>query len=170
MRLRVEAQRAKIICRTKVVSVHHGAGRAEAVEASSNGGTTLYEADHVLSSMPLGALIAAMTPPAPAAVRQAAGSLRHRNLLVVALTVPAQAGFPYNWIYLPSGSTMVGRIQNYRSWSEDLVKEGFTALGMEYFLADGEPLWAQDDDQIIAFAVRELVASGLARSADVGEG
>jgi protoporphyrinogen oxidase len=164
---RVQARGAKVLCRAKVTSVQHEAGRVVAVGASSEGATTYYEVDHVMSSMPLGALVQALDPAAPPAVMAAAHSLRHRNLLVVALVVPERVGFPYNWVYLPAASTRVGRIQNYRRWSEDLVCDGLTALGLEYFLADSDPLWCRSDEDVKAFATEELIFSGLARPSDI---
>jgi protoporphyrinogen oxidase len=167
---RVQAHGAKVQCRANVTCLQHKAGRVVTVSASSQGTITEYEADHVLSSMPLGALVQALDPKAPPDVIAAARSLRHRNLLVVALVVPEYVGFSYNWIYLPSGSTRVGRIQNYRRWSDALVREGWTALGMEYFLADDDHLWNQDDDDIQEFAKQELISSGLAKACDIHEG
>jgi protoporphyrinogen oxidase len=167
---RVQAGGAKVLCGAKVTSVQHEAGRVVAVRASSHGGTTPRKVDHLLSSMPLGALVQALDPAAPPDVMAAARSLRHRNLLVVALVVPERVGFPYNWVYLPSPSTRVGRIQNYRRWSDDLVRDGLTALGLEYFLAEDDPLWKMSDEDVKAFAKRELVSSGLAKPDDLQEG
>ena len=106
-------------------------------------------ADHVVSSMPISALVRAMDPPAPAEVLAAADDLRYRDFLTVALVVPESAGFPDNWIYIHTPGVRVGRIQNFGSWSPYLVKDGRTCLGLEYFVSEGDDLWDGPDDDLI---------------------
>ncbi|MGY1642462.1 NAD(P)/FAD-dependent oxidoreductase [Geodermatophilus sp. SYSU D00703] len=118
-------------------------------------------ADHVISSMPLPELVLAMDPPAPPHVREAAEGLSHRDFLTVALVVPQEAGFPDNWIYIHSPEVRVGRIQNFGSWSPFLVKDGRTCLGLEYFVDEGDDVWAADDEALVELATRELVQLGL---------
>jgi hypothetical protein len=83
----------------------------------------------------------------------------------VALVVPASAGFPDNWIYIHETGVRVGRVQNFGSWSPQLVKDGFTCLGLEYFVSEGDDLWESSDDDLVALGMRELVRLGL-----VGDG
>lgn len=119
------------------------------------------DCDHIVSSMPIGELIAALDPPAPENVRAAAASLKHRDFLTVALVVPEHLAFPDNWIYIHSPHVRVGRVQNYGSWSPYMVKEGRTCLGLEYFVTEGDDLWTADDDWLVDFASRELEALSL---------
>jgi protoporphyrinogen oxidase len=136
--------------------VRHEDGRAVAVTAEASGNLVQLECDHVVSSMPLSELVRAMDPPAPAPVRAAADGLRYRDFLTVALVVPQQFSFPDNWIYIHDPSVLVGRIQNYGSWSPFLVKDGRTCLGMEYFINEGDPLWTASDADLVKLATREL--------------
>ncbi len=118
-------------------------------------------ARHVISSMPISALVMAMDPPAPAEVQAAAKGLGYRDFLTVALVVPESAGFPDNWIYVHSPEVRLGRIQNFGSWSPYLVKEGRTCLGLEYFVFEGDDLWASDDADLVELGKRELEKIGL---------
>jgi hypothetical protein len=59
------------------------------VVAESDGVTTEYPAEHVVSSMPFSLLLKAMDPPVPAEVQQAADDLAFRDFLSIALVVPA---------------------------------------------------------------------------------
>jgi protoporphyrinogen oxidase len=111
--------------------------------------------------MPLSLLAQAMDPPAPEAVRAAAGGLRYRDFLTVALVVPEAAGFPDNWIYIHSLDVKVGRIQNFGAWSPYLVQDGRTCLGMEYFVFAGDDTWNTSDAELIEQAKRELQILGL---------
>jgi protoporphyrinogen oxidase len=160
-REKVEAAGGKVRMHTWVSSIRHRDGRAIAVMASSEGGTTTYDVDSVVSSMPLSELVLAMDPPPPADVVAAAKGLRYRDFLTVALVVPERFSFPDNWIYIHSPGVRVGRIQNFGSWSPYLVKDGKTCLGLEYFVNEGDELWTATDDELVALGEREIAKLGL---------
>jgi protoporphyrinogen oxidase len=111
-----------------------------------------------------------MRPAPPEDVSRAARALRHRDFLTVALVVPAERAFPDNWIYIHEPGVRVGRIQNFGSWSPQLVRDGFTCLGMEYFVNEGDDLWAMADDDLVTMATAELEALGLAGRGVVSAG
>ena len=169
-REKVEAQGSKVMLRTPVTRIHHRDGRAVSVEAGAGGALTEYPCSHVVSSMPLSALIEAMDPPAPPEVRAAAHGLHYRDFLTVALVVPEAAGFPDNWIYVHSPDVRLGRIQNFGSWSPYLVKEGRTCLGLEYFVFEGDDLWDAPDDELVELGKRELETIGLVDASQVEAG
>jgi protoporphyrinogen oxidase len=64
----------------------------------------------------------------------------------------------------------VGRIQNFGSWSPYMVKDGRTCLGLEYFVFEGDELWASDDESLIAMATDELSRLGLVDGSEVERG
>ncbi len=112
--------------------------------------------------MPLPHLLRAMDPPVPAEVRAAADGLTFRDFLTVALVVPAEAGFPDNWIYIHSPEVRpLGRIQNFGAWSPYMVKDGRTCLGLEYFVFEGDDVWSLPDDDLVARATGDLEHLGL---------
>ncbi|MGH3042984.1 MAG: FAD-dependent oxidoreductase, partial [Gaiellaceae bacterium] len=130
-----------------------------------------YDATHVVSSMPIGLLLEAMDPPAPASVRAAAEGLTHRDFMTVALVVPEEDGFPDNWIYIHDPGVRVGRIQNYRSWSPWMVpRPDRTCIGLEYFCFEGDDLWAAGDERLVELAAAELERLGLAEAGQVEQG
>lgn len=139
------------------------------LEVVSVDGKTFVCSD-VISSMPINELVFTVSTELPAEVAEAAGRIRHRDFLTVALVVPHEFSFPDNWIYVHSPDVQVGRIQNYGSWSPYLIKEGRTCLGMEYFVSEGDELWDSSDDDLIAQATRELESLSLVRSGSVEVG
>jgi protoporphyrinogen oxidase len=73
--------------------------------------------------------------------------------------------FPDNWIYIHDPSVKVGRIQNYKNWSQHMVPDReMTCLGMEYFVFEGDSLWIMPDKDLVDLACREIVKLGLATS------
>ncbi|MGH9023755.1 MAG: NAD(P)/FAD-dependent oxidoreductase, partial [Acidimicrobiia bacterium] len=145
----VEAAGTKVLLSSRVVQITREGGQALSVVTESDGTRTAYSASHVISSMPLPALVLTMDPPAPPEVQKAARSLHFRDFLTVALVVPEACGFPDNWIYVHSPEVRLGRIQNFGSWSPYLVKEGRTCLGLEYFVNQGDELWDSSDEALI---------------------
>ena len=119
--------------------------------------------DHFISSMPISELIACMDPPAPEPIRAAAKRLRYRDFLIVTLILKRSDLFPDNWIYIHSPNVEVGRIQNFRSWSEHMLPDQTTSsIGMEYFCQEGDKLWTKDNATLIKQAASELEHLGLA--------
>jgi protoporphyrinogen oxidase len=168
----VEAAGTKVQLETAVTAIHHAGGRATSVTATTpEGGSTEYPASAVISSMPLGALVRAMDPPAPAEVLAAADGLSYRDFLAISLVVPA-AMVPWNdnWIYIHDASVKTMRIQNFGSWSPYLVKDGRNVLGLEYTVLEGDESWTASDEELIERGKRELGLLGLVDPAAVEAG
>ncbi len=128
---------------------------------SADGTLKSYRARHVISSAPIRALMDAMTP-APRS-RAAARALRYRDFIMVALVVDKPDLFPDNWIYIHDPNVKVGRIQNFRSWSPEMVPDdNLACLGLEYFCFEGDGLWTASDAELLGLARRELAHIGLA--------
>jgi protoporphyrinogen oxidase len=135
------------------------------------GGGQSFEADHVISSLPLGSLAGLASPAAPTEVREAALGLRYRDFLTVALVVRGDEPFPDNWVYVHDPDVKVARMQNYRAWSPWMVpNDGTTSIGMEYFCFEGDELWSAGDDELVELASEELRRTGLLGSATVERG
>jgi protoporphyrinogen oxidase len=162
-REKVESLGGRVELETPVTAVHVEGGRATGVSVEGGAGRRFVPASHVISSMPVAELVAAIEPPPPAEVLAAGRDLHYRDFLTVALVVPSEDGFPDNWIYVHSPEVAVGRIQNFGQWSPYMVQEGTTCLGLEYFVFEGDELWERPDDALIAQATREL---GLLRLVD----
>ena len=132
-----------------------------------------HRASHVISTMPLSALITALRPPASELALAAARSLRYRDFITISVIVEdggKGAGdgiFQENWLYIHDPSVKVGRIQNYKSWSPEMVpaptsgQSPRTFLGVEYFCFKGDGLWQSSDQELIALAKKELLTTAI---------
>lgn len=128
------------------------------------------EADHVISSMPIRNLVRGL-PAVPEAVRSAAEHLRYRDFLIVALVVRGPDRFDDNWIYVHDPSVEVGRVQNFKSWSPEMVADPATnCYGLEYFCTAGDGKWERTDEELVAQATDELCKLGLARIEEIERG
>src|SRR4051794_39022585 len=150
---------------------HDGSAVTAFVSRDSLGRLTRYHGQHFLSTLPVRDLIRAMDPPAPREVVEAAGALRYRDFLTVVLILDRADTFPDNWIYIHEPDVRVGRIQNFKNWSPDLVPDpSRSSLGLEYFCFEGDDLWTKPDADLIELGRREVDAIGLARASDVVDG
>ena len=133
------------------------------------GETRTFQSRHVISSAPVRELVHSVTPK-PACV-DAADKLRYRDFLTVALVVEKPDLFPDNWIYIHEPSVKVGRIQNFRSWSPEMVPNPEqSCLGLEYFCFEGDGLWNASDEELMDLGKKELAKIGLATVEDVRDG
>jgi protoporphyrinogen oxidase len=177
----VQAHGGQVCLDTDVVQVRHAAGRVTEVVtrragANDNGAgpgspTQTVPGDAFISTMPISELIRKLDPPAPPEVLAAANGLTYRDFISVVLIVKQPDLFPDNWIYIHSPEVQVGRVQNFKNWSPDMVPDPrMSALGLEYFCTEGDALWRMDDAALVALGRREMAAIGLVNAADVVDG
>jgi protoporphyrinogen oxidase len=103
--------------------------------------------------------------------KQAANALRYRDFLTVALILRDRNQFSDNWIYIHDPGVKVGRVQNFKSWSPEMVPDqSLNCYGFEYFCFEGDGLWTSSDADLIALAKQELEQIGLAKPEDVLDG
>ncbi len=129
------------------------------------------EAEHVISSAPMRELVRGIKPPVSEEAKRAADSLKYRDFITVMLILKNRDAFDDNWIYIHDPSVKVGRIQNFRSWSPEMVPDPAKACyGLEYFCFEHDGLWDSKDEELIELAKRELMQIGLAQQGDVLDG
>nr|WP_202390300.1 NAD(P)/FAD-dependent oxidoreductase [Tsuneonella aeria] len=129
-------------------------------------GEVVIKAAHAISSAPMRELAARMHPLPDTTLN--AGALKYRDFLTVALKIRSEDLFPDNWIYIHDSKVKVGRVQNFRSWSPEMVPDPSVAcVGLEYFCFEGDGLWSMADDELIELAGREMEILGLLDPGDV---
>ena len=132
----------------------------------ADGSEAVITAKHVISSAPMRELSARIHP-LPATSFQA-NNLRYRDFLTVALMIKSDDLFPDNWIYIHDSKVQVGRVQNFRSWSPEMVPDpSIACVGLEYFCFENDNLWASSDADLIELAKKEMDILGLCKPEDV---
>lgn len=135
-------------------------GEGWTMTAEGPDGKVQIRADHVISSAPMRELSRRIHPLPQSSLQ--ASKLRYRDFLTVALMVKSEDLFPDNWIYIHDERVQVGRVQNFRSWSPEMVPDADMAcVGLEYFCFEGDGLWSSSDEDLIAQATREMEVLGL---------
>ena len=170
-----EIHRAKgrpVLMGRTVDRIKHDHGRVQSVVTkTASGSTDEHTGSDFISSMPIRDLVSRLVPAPPDDVRRAADSLSYRDFISVAVMIDRANVFPDNWIYIHDPSVMVGRIQNFKNWSPDMVPDPTkTCLGLEYFCFEGDGLWTSTDEALIERARNELAQLGICQPAEVFDG
>ncbi len=155
----------------EVVSVRQTPGvgvTSVVVRDTATGATREVGGTHFISTLPIRELVNSCEPPLPEPVRAAANQLKYRDFLTVAVVINRENVFPDNWIYIHDPSVQVGRMQNFKAWSPEMVADpATTCLGLEYFCFEGDGLWASSDDALVELARRELAQLGMCKPEEV---
>ncbi|MBE9110353.1 NAD(P)/FAD-dependent oxidoreductase [Nodosilinea sp. LEGE 07298] len=147
---------------TEVVRVEREGNRITKVVAKKGDHTFDIVGEHFINSMPIALLVNRLDPLPPEEVLAAARGLKYRDFLIVSLIVNNPDLFPDNWLYIHSPEFKVGRIQNFKNWSPEMVPDASkTCLGMEYFCSEGDDLWEMPNEKLIELASEEITRLGL---------
>ncbi len=145
--------------------------KVTALEITTDGKKELIPGTDFISSMPIQELVRKMEPSVPDEVRHAADILSYRDFLTVSLIINKANLFEDNWIYIHDEAVKVGRIQNFKNWSPEMVPDpNKTCLGLEYFCFEGDSLWAMSDEDLVTLGTKELGMLELVDPNDVEDG
>jgi len=171
---RVRARGGEVLLRHAVTRLETAGNRVTAVVCrnEASGREERLPARHVVSSMPIRDLVAALDGDVPAPVREIAEGLAYRDFVTVGLllsdmklkedTPEGKRLLRDTWVYVQEPDVRVGRLQIFNNWSPGMVADpGRIWLGLEYFCNEGDELWALPDADMVAFAGAELVKLGM---------
>jgi protoporphyrinogen oxidase len=159
----LQARGTPILMGARVERVERlGTGGYRIRHKGCEGEASSLEAAHVVTSAPLADLVRALVPvPSPEVIGAARG-LHYRALVLVALFALDPRTFTDTWLYAQDASIHMGRVQNYKAWSPEMVPDpDLIALGCEYFCSEGDACWNTSDRALIVRARSELDRMGL---------
>ncbi len=167
---RIMKNGGEVLMGRSVEKIHYDeASKLWTVEAwTADNQRETFQARHVVSSAPVRELISNLSP-TPISLLHAR-QLRYRDFLTVVLIGKSRRELPDNWVYIHDPAVKVGRVQNFRSWSPEMIPDGVsTCLGLEYFCFEGDGLWTASDAELIELAKREIGQIGLMDPQDVAD-
>jgi protoporphyrinogen oxidase len=160
---------------TDAVSIMHDGAHATAVTVrSADGKEETIHTDYIFSTTDIKALGHILSPAPPSDITAITDKLEYRDFLTVGIlleTKPIEKdGAPLTdtWMYIHEPGVSVGRAQLFHNWSPAMVADPAHGwVGLEYFCAEGDPLWNRSDEDLIALAGDELEKVGLRRGIPV---
>ncbi|MDP1573419.1 MAG: NAD(P)/FAD-dependent oxidoreductase [Coxiellaceae bacterium] len=169
-----EAAGGELIKNARVVRCDYSTASAQwkISYQKNNGEMESVFCEHLISSAPIKNMVSDFLYPKPSdRCLAAASQLRYRDFLIVVLIVRDTNNLTDNWIYIHDKEVDVGRIQNFKSWSPEMVPDPtLSSYGMEYFCNENSVLWNMSDDALIAKAKNEITHIGLVKAADIFDG
>jgi protoporphyrinogen oxidase len=122
----------------------------------------IVEGPRLWSTIPVTALPALVTPPAPAEVIEAAASLEFRSLVLVYLVLDVDRYSEFDAHYLPESYTPVTRISEPKNYRTGADPAGQTVLCAEIPCSAGDELWRAADGELARVVTAALEDSGSA--------
>ncbi len=167
---RIIQQGGPIKLNSEIIEIKHNNAKITGLICRDSNDGSLFEIEgsHFLSSMPISLLVSRMSPAPDESILKICKSLNYRSLLIVYLILGRKDLFKDNWIYIHSRDVLVGRIQNYKNWSPDMINDpDKSSLGLEYFCTEGDSTWSQLDEKAIELAAKESEKLKLIQKADI---
>lgn len=158
MRNKIEKLGGTVNLDSGVVRVNHENYSIKSIEYSDkDGNTRIEEGTHFISSIPVTELVGMMNPPPDERVINAANSLSYRSIITIDIIINKKDVFPDNWVYIHSPEVKLGRIQNFKNWSAEMVPDqNKTSLGLEYFCTENDEFWNTSDEELFRLAASEV--------------
>jgi protoporphyrinogen oxidase len=130
-----------------------------AVELEGPRGRFEVRCRHVISTIPLPALAAAL--PGGEAQRAAAAKLRFRSLRFLNLLLDGPPAADKTWIYVPEGRFLMTRVQIPIQRSAGNCPPGRSSLQLEIPCTRGDAVWTAPHQEILERGLKDLDAIGL---------
>jgi protoporphyrinogen oxidase len=118
------------------------------------------DCDIVLSTLPLPALVAMMSPALPAKVVEQSQRLRYRSLKLIYIVLKRKQMTDYHWVYLLDEHFRINRVSEQKNVSPHMVPPDRTVLCIELSLWKDEPLWRASNEELYRIALKDLMKMG----------
>jgi protoporphyrinogen oxidase len=148
----------------RVTRVVHDGRRITSVVVN---GHDRHDVEAVVSTLPLSSLVQMLDPAPPRAVLEAAGGLRWRHVLLVALFLRRGGVTPCATVYFPDRTIPFTRVYEPRNRSARMAPPGHTSLVAEIPFDEDSPEEIRDPNRAIAAVRRSLEKVGWLREGEV---
>jgi len=162
----IRARGGEVLLNCPAEAVETAGGRVGAVRFRRGGAAVRLPCDAIVSTIPLPALARAFDPPAPPAVRDAAGGLRYRPMVVFGLLVRRPRVLGALYVYFRD--RVFHRVAEPSASGMRVAPDGHTVLLAEVMCDLGDDRW-QGGDAARRAVIADLEAEGLLTAADVAE-
>ena len=170
----IQEMGGEILHETEVVGFECHPSQINTVRVNHKGQIQEYKADFVISSMPIKDLVNGINPQVPSHVSTIANGLVYRDFITVGLLINQFKNglvLKDNWVYIQEKDVKIGRLQIFNNWSPDLVSNANNIwLGLEYFCQEEDELWKLNSEEMLSFAIKEMVKLDLIDEEDVLDG
>lgn len=145
----------------RVVAVERDGPRVTALRVAHGGREERLPTAHVLSTIPIKALTAALSPAAPPEVAAASDRIALRSLMLVYLVVPVPQFTEYDAHYFPEVEIPFTRLSEPKNYSVRGAPADRTVLCFEMPCSPDDAVWSMEDAALGDLCARGLAACGI---------
>jgi protoporphyrinogen oxidase len=125
-------------------------------------------ADRVISTIPLGALLAAIPPELGSETVARDAALRYRDLICLFVAANKEQISRDTWTYFPGAEIIFGRTHEPKNWSSEMVPSPeVSSMAFEIFAGAGEAVWELSDDQLLERVLQVTARLGWLQRGEV---
>ena len=153
-----------IVLGRRLTGIEHSGGRVSGLLFAD--GTHARGFDHVLSTIPLPALVTATLPErAPQLLRK--NRLPFRAMAFVFLRIGKPRVLDWHWIYYSGAETPFQRLTEFGHFDAGMCPAGCTGLALEVSCEVGDATWTSSDPDLVERCAGHLIALGHLRREDI---
>src|SRR5262249_19190210 len=127
---KIEAMGGTVLVNAPAIRVFRDGNRITGVEYGKHHRETV-TGDHYVNTIPVTALVKALSPAAPAEIVRAGEALRHLSIVFVYLKLNRDSVSEDNWVYLPEKALRVHRFSEFKNFSPHCAPPGKTLVCCE---------------------------------------
>ncbi|MBU0619002.1 FAD-dependent oxidoreductase [Patescibacteria group bacterium] len=157
MALLIKQNGGRVIVNSRVVALKRRAGKIISVVVQEKGRQKIYQADQIISTIPLPDLVLGLKPALVSSVLKAARQLEFRAEAQVTLFVNRTKIFPDNWIYVHPKHLSFVRFMLMDNWAPGMCPKGKTALVFELACNQGDEVWQAKDNELINLVKNQFI-------------
>lgn len=157
-------QGARVLTSTRVVAFERARDRLTAVLVEGPEGLARARADHVLSTIPLPALLRLVLGPTG---HELSAPFVFRPVRFLDVALDREVALPTTWCYVGEAGLRAGRLQEPRRRSPYMSPPGTTSLMVEVPHAAGDDIDRMSDDALLRHVRAEVAALGVDLTRDV---
>jgi protoporphyrinogen oxidase len=164
----IGAMRQEIVTSTSVTKLQFGPADAAVDVVDRSGSARTIRCGHVISTVPLDALLGALGHEPGVAGVAAEARLAYRGIVLIFLGLARPQVSPDHWTYFPDPGLLFGRSHEPKNWSAAMAPgPQVTSLALEVFASPGEAAWESADAALVERASGELERLGWISRGDV---
>jgi protoporphyrinogen oxidase len=154
----------RIFHNARIQAITREDNRIRGVIAEVNGEQVQFDTDHLVSSIPIEALVHFVLDRQvdKDPTRDVASPFRRKTVVIVYLFLNEPPRFPHAWLIVTCPKTRIGRITNYAGFNGDMVPLGKGALCFEYYCFDDEDMLKLTNQEFAELALKECAQYKLA--------
>ncbi|HEX2641277.1 MAG TPA: FAD-dependent oxidoreductase [Pyrinomonadaceae bacterium] len=153
---------------SRVRMVELGSSRHR-VTVDTNGQSETFETDHVWSTIPITALIRAVTPSAPKEVCDSCEKISYRAMVLIYLVLDEPQWTEFDAHYFPEAEIKITRLSEPRNYNSRSEPTGRTVLCAELPCSVGDEVWTSSDADLAALVRESLEKCDLPIRSEVLE-